>query len=83
MIFILTSYYNTCTTELGEFDFFGVDAYKTPKGVWKWRRLGSDVDASLEPASFPGSGTCLGFDKTGVLSAIDCSKPRRIVCEMA
>jgi hypothetical protein len=68
-------------TELGDFDFIALDAYKTSKGVWQWRRNGKDLSPSLNPDSFPGNGACLGFDKTGVLSAIDCSKPRRIICE--
>ena len=70
-------------TELGEFDFIGIDAYKTPQGVWKWRRTGYELISSLNASTFPGNGACLGFYKTGVLSAIDCSKPRRIICEMA
>jgi hypothetical protein len=68
-------------TELGEFDFIATDAYKTPKGVWKWKRSGHDVPKTLNPTSFPGNGNCLGFDKNGDLSTFDCAKAKRIICE--
>jgi hypothetical protein len=65
-------------TELGEFDFITVDAYKTSQGVWKWMRINGNVPDSMIPA---GNGECLGFDNNGDLSAFDCAKPRRIICE--
>jgi hypothetical protein len=61
-------------TELGEFDIIALGAFKTSQGVWKWTRdRNSTISKSqfgIEPASIPGTGGCLGFDKNGTLATL-------------